>query len=62
MTKQYEFNGTQDEINIFRTECSRLRIKTLLRGEKENMSVLAFELTEKQHQSVKNLATAITAE
>lgn len=62
MTKQYEFNGTPEEVTTFRVECSRLRIRTILKGTKDEPVVIVPELTDKQHQSIKNLAEAITAE
>ena len=59
MTKQHQFNGTPEQVAIFRTECSRLRIKTVLKGTKDEPFVIALGLTDKQLESITNLSTAV---
>ena len=59
MTKQHQFNGTPEQVAIFRTECSRLRIKTVLKGTEDEPFVIALGLTDKQLESIINLSTSI---
>ena len=51
-TFNYEFRGNASEIDIFRKECARLRIKT-------TTSIVALGMSKKQSESIHNLATAI---
>ena len=51
-TFKCEFRGNALEVETFRTECARLRIPTVT-------SITALNMTEKQSQSIHNLATAI---
>ena len=56
MSKQYTFIGSADERTIFNRECGRLRIKTEATA---GNSTTATNLTDKQFETVHNLAKAI---